>query len=167
MKGSKPGEMVQIDHMSVYSNSVGVKHFKAVCPVSKIMFCEVYHNATSKTAATFLQKVILDAPFTIRSIQVDGGSEFKKEFEALCQELNITLFILPPRSPKYNGVVERCNGTTRDDFYSQYKDVFEVMTIRKHLHDYQNKYNTYRPHQTLHNLTPMEYLKLQDQNRAA
>jgi putative transposase len=167
MKGSNPGEMLQIDHMSVYSNSACVKHFKAVCPVSKFMVCEVYTNASSKTAASFLEKVLKDAPFKIKSIQVDGGSEFMKDFESLCKTLKIALFVLPPRSPKYNGTVERCNGVTRDDFYSQYNDVFNVATIRGHLVHYQGKYNGYRPHQALHNLTPMEYLKLQSQNRAA
>lgn len=167
MKGSKPGEMVQIDHMSVYSNSSCIKHFKAVCPVSRFMVCEAYYSAGSKNAAAFLQKVINDMPFTVSSIQVDGGSEFMKDFENLCKELNIKLFVLPPRSPKYNGKVERCNGVTRDDFYSQYDDIFNVLTIRGHLAGYQLKYNNYRPHQALHNLTPMEYLELQDQNRAA
>ncbi len=166
MKGTVPGEMIQIDHMSVYSNSACVKHFKAVCPVSRFMVCEVYRNATSKTAAEFLEKVRKEMPFKIHSLQVDGGSEFMKDFEELCQTYDIPLFVLPPRSPKYNGKVERCNGVTRDDFYSQYQDVFDVSTLRPHLQHYQKKYNSYRPHQALHNLTPMEYL-MTNQNRAA
>lgn len=116
--GKEPGEMVQIDHMSVYSDGSCVKHFKAVCPVSRFMVANVYSNATSYTAAKFLKKVINDAPFKISLIQVDGGSEFMKEFEQLCEELHVKLFVLPPKSPKYNGNVERCNGVTRDDFYS-------------------------------------------------
>ncbi|MGI9214863.1 MAG: hypothetical protein ACR2HS_04275 [Gammaproteobacteria bacterium] len=39
-------------------------------------------------------------PFKISSIQVDGGSEFMKDFERLCQEKSIDLFVLPPKSPK-------------------------------------------------------------------
>jgi putative transposase len=167
MKATKPGEMVQIDHMTVCSNSSSIKHFKAVCPVSKFMVCEVYYSAGSRKAAEFLRKVINDMPFKISSIQVDGGSEFMKDFESLCKELEIKLLVLPPRSPKYNGNVERCNGVTRDDFYSQSNDIFNVATVRGHLKVFQGKYNGYRPHQALHNLTPMEYLKLQDQNRAA
>lgn len=167
MRASKPGQLVQIDHMSVYSNSKCVKHFKANCPVSKVMVCDVYNTASSRTAASFLEKVIQDMPFDIESVQVDGGSEFMKDFEIACKELGIKLYVLPPRSPKYNGVVERCNGITRDDFYSQYNDVFDVHTIKEHLLKFQNKYNNYRPHQALQNLTPMEYLKLLDQNRAA
>lgn len=167
MKSTKPGEMLQIDHMTVCSNSQSIKHFKAVCPVSKFMVCDVYTTASSKVAANFLRKVIAETPFKISSIQVDGGSEFMKSFEMLCKELAIELLVLPPRMPKYNGHVERCNGITRDDFYSQYHDIFEIVTIKKHLRLFQNKYNTYRPHQALHNLTPMEYLKSHDQNRAA
>lgn len=167
MKATKPGEMVQIDHMTVCSNSASIKHFKAVCPTSKYMVCEVFTTASSKAAANFLRKLIAEAPFKISSIQVDGGSEFMKYFENLCQELGIVLLVLPPRSPKYNGNVERCNGITRDDFYSQYDDVFEVVTIRRHLKGFQRKYNSYRPHQALHNLTPLEYLESLDQNRAA
>ena len=82
-----------------------------------------------------------------------------KDFEQLCQEKNIPLFVLPPKSPKYNGNVERCNGTTRDEFYSQYMDLFNVHSIRKQLESFNKKYNTYRPHQSLGNLTPMEYFK--------
>ena len=166
MKGKKAGELVQIDHMSVYCNSRGVKHFKAVCPVSRFMVCEVYPSASSRSAALFLEKVIHDMPFAIRSIQVDGGSEFRKDFEVLCKKLGVKLWVLPPRSPKYNGKVERCNGITRDDFYSQYRDVFDIATLKPHLRQFQTKYNTYRPHQALNNFTPMEYIESEMQNRA-
>lgn len=167
MKATKPGELVQIDHMTVWSNSKAIKHFKAICPVSKFMVCEVYANANSRTAAEFLRKVLTEMPFNISSIQVDGGSEFMRDFEDLCKELDVKLLVLPPRSPKLNGNVERCNGVTRDDFYSQYNDVFNVTTIRGHLRLYQSKFNGYRPHQALHNLTPLEYLHSLDQNKAA
>ena len=60
---------------------------------------------------------------------------------------------------QYNGNVERCNGTTRDEFYSQYRDIFNVHNVRKQLGFFNKKYNTYRPHQSLGNLTPMEYFK--------
>ena len=167
MKATKPGELVQIDHMTVWSNSKAIKHFKAICPVSKFMVCEVYANANSRTAAEFLRKVLTEMPFNISSIQVDGGSEFMRDFEDLCKELDVKLLVLPPRSPKLNGNVEQCNGVTRDDFYSQYNDVFNVTTIRGHLRLYQSKFNGYRPHQALHNLTPLEYLHSLDQNKAA
>ena len=57
-------------------------------------------------------------PFPIRAIQVDGGSEFKADFERECQSRGIRLFELPPRSPKLNGHVERNNGAWRYEFYA-------------------------------------------------
>jgi IS30 family transposase len=74
-------------------------------------------RASSACAAKFLDKIISTFPFPVVSIQVDGGSEFMKDFETACQEKNIPLFVLPPRSPKLNGGVEHCNKTSRHEFY--------------------------------------------------
>jgi len=56
-------------------------------------------------------------PFPIRALQVDGGSEFAAESEAVCQQRGLRLFVLPPRSPKLNGAVERANRTHTEEFY--------------------------------------------------
>jgi hypothetical protein len=32
-------------------------------------------------------------------MQIDGGSEFKKDFEEAIQKRKILLFVIPPRSP--------------------------------------------------------------------
>jgi hypothetical protein len=50
-------------------------------------------------------------PFAVRALQVDGGSEFMADLEAECARRGVALFVLPPRSPKLNGHVERANGT--------------------------------------------------------
>jgi putative transposase len=167
MKAKEPGELIQVDHMTVYCNSQRIKDFKAACPVTKMLVTEVYQNATSNTAKRFLEKMQAEFPFPIKSIQVDGGSEFMAEFEQACKEKGIALFVLPPKSPKYNGDVERKNGISRNEFYSQYRQEFTVGAIRLALARYQKLYNTYRPHQTLANLTPMEYFKSNYQIRAA
>jgi len=167
MKAKEPGELVQVDHMTVYSNSQHIKDFKAACPITKMMVTEVYAQATSNTAKRFLEKMQQEFPYPIKSIQVDGGSEFMAEFEQACEEKEIPLFVLPPKSPKYNGDVERKNGVSRNEFYSQYRDEFKLEVIRPALYRYQNLYNTYRPHQALAQLTPQEYFELNYQNKAA
>ena len=167
MRGKKPGEMLQIDHMSVNAPGKTLKHFKAVCPCSKYMIASVYNNASSKTAAEFLEKVINEFPSKIESIQVDGGSEFMKDFEDACAQHGIKLYVLPPRSPKHNGCVERCNGTTRDEFYSQYRYEWNIATVTPYLEQFQQRYNGFRPHQSLGNLTPIAYLKKTFQMEAA
>ena len=54
-----------------------------------------------------------DVPFRIEGIQVDGGSEFRAEFEDACRERNLCLFVLPPKRPQLNGHVERAQGSPR------------------------------------------------------
>lgn len=164
MKARQPGELIQLDHMSVsFETSKTVKHFQATCPISKITVAQAYTQATSTTAAKFLQQIKTQMPFTIRSIQVDGGSEFMKDFEAACEAENIALYVLPPKSPKYNGCVERRNATFKYEFYYQYAGEDNIEAIRAALQLYQNRYNTFRPHQALNQDTPMGYY---EKNRA-
>ena len=118
MKAKEPGELMQADHMSVsFTEGACVKEFKATCPVSKWSGLQVYSRATSRNAKRFLAYLKAQAPFPIRSLQVDGGSEFRDEFEQACQDLGIPLYVLPPKKPEYNGCVERANGTSRYEFY--------------------------------------------------
>ena len=71
MKAKVPGEMVQIDHMSVSKNNIYFKHFQAWDPITKTIVAEVTSNAKSLTAAKFLRKVIKELPFELKSIQQD------------------------------------------------------------------------------------------------
>jgi len=159
MKGANPGEMVQIDHMSVSKNSFSCKHFQAWDPKSKYIYADLYSDAKSRSAKKFLKELIEKAPFQIKSIQVDGGSEFMKEFEEACVELNIKLFVLPPSRPQWNGGVERGNRIFREEFYSR-KDVISdsLHGLRFELSRSLHKYNSYRPHFNLKGLTPLQYL---------
>ena len=67
--------------------------------------------------AGFLDALEQRMPFKIKAIQVDGGSEFMAQFEEACQQRRIRLFVLPPRSPKLNGSVERAQRTHTEEFY--------------------------------------------------
>lgn len=159
MKAVEPGELIQIDHMSVHKNGLSLKHFQAWDPKSKVIVADVYTNASSSSASKFLEKVLKEMPFRTKSIQVDGGSEFMKEFEQDCKERSIPLFVLPPKRPQWNGGVERGNRTFREDFYAS--DSFipgSISEVRRQLQSAQLKYNSYRPHQRLDGLTPYEYV---------
>ena len=57
----------------------------------------------TRSRREFLGKVVKEMPFKVKAVQVDGGSEFKAE----CEARGIDLWILPPKSPKLNGCVER------------------------------------------------------------
>ena len=154
------GERIQIDHMTVTKNGTVYKHFQAWDRQSKFIHANIFFNAKSETAKKFLLQLIKAAPFHIKSIQVDGGSEFMGHFEQACAQLNIDLFVLPPARPKYNGGVERRNRTFREEFYRRSDLTARNITqMRGELQKALQKYNNFRPHQNLAGLTPMQYLQ--------
>lgn len=161
---AEPGDVVQLDTLSVgIAPERTIKHFTAYDPVAKWTVAQPFNRATAKAASIFLDKLISEMPFTVKALQVDGGSEFMGEFEATCAEKKIPLFVLPPRSPELNGAVERCNGTWRYEFYACRDLPLTIPEIAKHVDAYQHLYNTYRPHRALAGLTPKQYL---DKRRA-
>ena len=98
-------------------------------------------------------------PFPIEAIQVDGGSEFKADFETECQRRGIELFELPPRSPKLNGHVERNNGAWRYEFYASWNlPNDDLDDINRWIDAFADEFNTFRPHQALGGHTPARYL---------
>jgi putative transposase len=99
-----PGDLVQLDTLTVtLGPGEVVKHFSALDLVTRFSLAQVHTRATANLAAGFLSALVTKAPFPIRAVQVDGGSEFMAEFEEACRSLGIRLFVLPPRSPKLNG----------------------------------------------------------------
>jgi transposase InsO family protein len=155
-----PGDLVQIDSADVRLDTAGhwYKHFSARDVVSRWDVLAVYGRATAATACDFLNAVIERMPGPVRAIQVDGGSEFKAEFEEACREKGLRLFVLPPRSPKLNGCVERAQRTHKEEFYQMLDPPDSLDELRRLLLAQELCYNTVRPHQALGQLTPQQWL---------
>jgi putative transposase len=154
-----PGDLVQIDTVEIRPEpGIILKQFTTVDMISRWSVPTIAYRATAMSAARALDALIARTPFPIKAIQVDGGSEFMAEFEAACKERGIRLFELPPRSPKLNGRVERANRTYKEEFYNCSNATPTVAGVRPHLRRWEDIYNTIRPHQALHYLTPAEFL---------
>src|SRR3970040_2875873 len=154
-----PGDLVQVDTLDLRPLPARVlKQFPARDVVSRWDCLEVYTAATARTATNFLSALGARLPFPVRTIQVDGGSEFMSEFEVACKERGIQLFVLPPRSPKLNGHVERAQRTHTEEFWECYEEDLDLATVRPALRAWETTYNTYRPHPSLGWLPPAEYL---------
>ena len=155
----KPGDLVQLDTMDLRpAPGVVLKQFTARDVVSRWDVIEVHGRATSTAASLFLDTLQRRLPFPLRALQVDGGSEFAALFEALCQQRGIRLFVLPPRSPKLNGRVERANRTHTEEFYEITPCSLPITQLNRELEAWERTYNTVRPHQALGYLTPHEFL---------
>jgi len=80
-------------------------------------------------------------------------------FERACEARGIALYVLPPRSPKLNGRVERLNGTARREFWECYEGELDLPTVRDALQAWEETSNTIRPHQALGYDTPAAFLR--------
>lgn len=154
-----PGDIVQVDTLDLRPlPGVVIKHFTARDVVSRWDVLEVHTRATARAAAAFLNAIEARMPFPVRAIQVDGGSEFQAQFEAECQRRQIRLFVLPPRSPKLNGSVERAQRTHTEEFYEVWDLDWTVAALNRDLRAWEEVYNTVRPHQSLGQRTPERFL---------
>ena len=155
----RPGDLVQVDTLDVRPlPGITLKHFTARDVISRWDVLDVHTRATASTAAPFLEAVLARTPFPVQAIQVDGGSEFHAAFEEACQRHGIGLFVLPPRSPKLNGSVERAHRTHAEEFYQVYDGDLEIPALNKALRAWEHTYNHIRPHYALDGKTPAEYL---------
>jgi transposase InsO family protein len=155
----RPGELVELDTLDVRPvPGLVLKQFTARDVVSRWDVFDVYTRATATTAARFLDQLEAQLPFPLRALQVDGGGEFAAVFEQECERRQISLFLLPPRSPKLNGHVERAQRTHTEEFYECYDGELEWAALRAALREWEHTYNHVRPHQALGYLTPAEFL---------
>ncbi len=154
------GDLVELDTLDVRPlPGVVLKHFTAHDVNCKWNVLSVYGRATATAASHFLDTIEARLPFPVKALQVDGGSEFESVFEAECQRRGIKLFVLPPRSPKLNGGVERAHRTHTEEFYEVTDSTFDLAQLRNELLEWEHIYNTIRPHQSLNYLTPSEFLQ--------
>ena len=140
-----PGDIVQVDMLDVRPiPGVILKRFTARDVVSRCDVLEAHTRATTRLAAQFLDALLRRIPFPIHAIQVDGGSEFQAGFESACQERGIKLFVLPPRSLKLNGHVERAQHTHTEKFYRLYKGGLAITSLNQALLACKGVYNAVR-----------------------
>ncbi|MGH9512902.1 MAG: integrase core domain-containing protein [Terriglobales bacterium] len=156
---SIPGDLVEVDTVEVRPiPGVVFKQFTARDVVSRWDVIQAHPRATAQAATQFLDTLQHRMPFPIRAVQVDGGSEFAADFEQACQQRGLHLFVLPPRSPKLNGAVERANRTHTEEFYQVTPFSLEMNQLNLDLRRWEKIYNTVRPHQSLGYLTPQQFL---------
>ncbi|MBO5910610.1 MAG: DDE-type integrase/transposase/recombinase [Elusimicrobiaceae bacterium] len=142
---------IQLDHTII--NLRGAEHrvFVAYDRASKFSLCKSYKQATADNATNFLHYISTLWPYTLHELQVDGGSEFRGNFELACQNKHIRLFVLPPRSPKLNGGVQRYNQTIQDEFFLPNYNTLptQVDALNLKLQQWSFYYNNLRPHRSL------------------
>ena len=156
----RPGDLVQVDTLDVRPFPwVTLKQFTARDVISKWDVIEARRRATATTAKEFIETLEQRMPFKVKALQVDGGSEFYSDFEQECERRKIQLFVLPPKSPKLNGCVERAQRTHTEEFYEVYECSWNVTELNPELIHWEYIYDCVRPHQALNYKTPLQFLR--------
>jgi transposase InsO family protein len=113
----------------------------------------MYDEHSTYSAKDFLMKLIENAPFQIRMVQTDNGTEFtnallvikskhKTLFEEALEEMGIEYKRIRIATPRHNGKVERQHRTDELRFYDRLR-MYSLADGRKQLAVYQRKSNDY------------------------
>jgi transposase len=150
-----PGQKIQMDVKYVPKECVvnGLKYyqFTAVDECTRWTLREMYDEHSTFSAQDFLKKLISTAPFPIREIQTDNGTEFtnallvvkakhKTLFEKALEEMGIRYHRIRIATPRHNGKVERQHRTDTMRFYDRLK-MYSLEDGRSQLAVYQRKSN--------------------------
>lgn len=157
---SGTGEMVQMDTKYIMlPGGRKLFQFTAIDVLSKQRVLRVYSSLSSRNGRLFLEECLQEFPFKIKAVQTDNGSEFQKEFDKRCRELNLPHYYIYPRTPKQNSYVERSHGSDEREFYQQGNVYQDKEIMSRKLQEWQKIWNEKRPHQALDYRTPNEYLE--------
>ena len=154
------GELIQLDTITQFITGLRRYMVTAVDVHGKFAFAYGYSHLSSAAATNFLEKLLAVAPFSVRQIQTDNGSEFAKYFQQAIDRLRITHFHTYPKSPKMNAYIERFNRTVQYEFanYQRRLWAYNLEEFNHQLMDWLIWYNTKRVHHSLGNTTPLDYL---------
>ena len=152
-----PGQKIQLDvkYVPSYCVTDGTKYYQytAVDECTRWTYREMYDEHSTYSSKQFIEKLIEKAPFPIREIQTDNGTEFTNRlivtkskhltiFENLLKELGIIHHRIQLATPIHNGKVERQHRIDEERFYKHMK-MYSLEDGRKQLAVYQKKSNNY------------------------
>ncbi len=152
-----PGQKMQVDVKYVPSYCVvgGDKYYQytAKDECSRWTYREMYAEHSTHSSVQFLIHLLERAPFPIREIQTDNGTEFtkvllthdstdKSAFEYALEEMGIRYHRIRVATPRHNGKVERQHRTDEMRFYRHMR-MYSLEDGRKQLAIYQRKSNDY------------------------
>lgn len=102
-------------------------------------------------------KIYSIAGWFIKKLRLDNGPELSSD--ALAQwakRQGVQRVFIQPGKPMQNGYVERFNRTYREEVLNCY--IFETLgEVRRMTEAWLSRYNNKRPHESLGNLSPIQY----------
>ena len=123
----------------------------------EVLTIEVARSFTADRVVVALDRVATWRGYP-QKLRVDNGPELTSvRLADWAEQRNVTLEFIKPGRPMQNGFIERFNRTYRTEVLDMFvfKQLKEVQEITE---NWVTEYNEVRPHESLGNLTPKEYL---------
>ena len=154
-RASYPGQKVQIDvkYVPSYCVADGKKYYQytAKDECTRWTYREMYEEHSTYSSQQFLLSLVEHAPFMIREVQTDNGSEFTKRlmsndpndktlFEQELERMGIIYHRIRPATPRHNGKVERQHRIDEMRFYRHMR-MYSLEDGRRQLARYQRHSN--------------------------
>jgi IS30 family transposase len=154
-RAAYPGQKIQMDVKFVPSrcvtNGQAYYQFTAVDECTRWTYREMYEEHSTYSAKDFLTKFLKAAPFPIREVQTDNGSEFsnallvtkskhKTLFEQALLDMDILYHRIRVATPRHNGKVERQHRCDELRLYRKLR-MYDLADGRKQLAAYNRKSN--------------------------
>jgi putative transposase len=150
---------LQMDSISKFVDGLKKYIFTAIDVKLKFSFSLMYPKLNSRNAKDFFIKLEEVYPLKIKEVQTDNGLEFLDEFDSYLRKKNIPHLFTYPRCPKINGVIERFNRTLQDKFINpNLYLIHNPRLFNDKMIDFLLYYNGERPHESLGQLSPLQYL---------
>jgi hypothetical protein len=151
---------IEMDSISIFVVDRKYYFVTAIDVVTKFAWVKIVKNHSSKEAVLAFKEFRNNYNKQIRVVQTDNGTEFLGEFGQHLEQQDIKHEFIYLRSPKINGCVERFNRTVQEEFIQRNDDLMITNEdkFNQKLTSYLIWYNTKRPHYSLGQLSPTEYM---------
>ena len=169
------GDLVEIDIKYVPNRIRGKRYFQftAIDCASRWRYLKIYNDMGNFEAISFVEELLVIAPFRIRAIKTDNGSCFTNRYtgyqksadpmnpklhplDIFLMEKNIIHYLIDPGKPAQNGKVERSHRTDQEMFYDRHK-FKTILGLKRAVKVWNTNYNNLE-HIALNGLTPNEAL---------
>lgn len=156
-----PGHVMALDTIEKQRNGRRMYILTAIDIFSRTTFSIATKSHSSKTFAHFFYLIMSMFPYEIKNVLTDNGSEFKKHFNQLLKQNNITHYHTYPKTPKMNAHCESFNGTIQEEFVDYNVNLLfdDTTAFNEKMKVYLEFYNTKRVHCAFNNKkVPLEVL---------
>ncbi|MCV6599360.1 MAG: integrase core domain-containing protein [Alphaproteobacteria bacterium] len=163
---TEPMQLWAVDTIQRVSNGIRRYILTMIDPNTRIAFAVAIPTKHTSNTAKVLEALI-DGLTQVQSekkekflILSDNGSEFKKDFQTLVKEKELTHYFTYPKSPKMNAHNERFNRTIQEQFVDYNNDLLftNIDLFNEKMADWLIDYNTKIPHHSLQMNSPVQYL---------